>query len=242
MADVATFPTDCPACHGQGFFTYDVDMDDPRFGRAFPCSCLQGRSGEETLRLLIGHSGLEEAGLTDKTFAAFRISDSNRQAFLSAQRFAQNPQGWLLLCGGVGRGKTHLLAAIGNEMLARGLPVVYANAPRMLGRLKATFDARNVGELSFEERFQGLKQVNVLLLDDLGAEYATEWAQVTFFELLDHRYSNHLATAIASNLKRSSFDGRLGSRLQEAIYVELSGPDYRQILGRQQQGDLWPTA
>lgn len=231
MVDAVTSPIEnCPVCGGLGFFTYDVPITDTRFGRSFPCACISNK--QRRIKLLVGFSGLEEAGLLDKNFARFQVHDGNRRAFQAASAFVQEPQGWLMFSGGVGRGKTHLLAAIGNDLLGVGKSVVYANAPRMLGRLKATFNERN--GMSFEDRFTGLKEVDVLLLDDLGTEYSTEWAQTTFFELLDHRYSNKRATVIASNLKRGSFRGRLGSRLKEALYVELSGADYRVILGQQQ--------
>ena len=172
-----------------------------------------------------------------KTFAAFEVihvSDdrSNRTAYWAAKRFAQDPRGWLVLLGPCGCGKTHLLLAIGNELLGRKepVPVVYANAPDLLDWLKATFHGNGAGD-TYDERFQMLRTVDVLLLDDLGAESPTPWAMEKLYQLLDYRHLNELPTVIASNLTLEEFPRRVASRLCDRSVVRvvaITSGDYRE--------------
>ncbi|MBN1965155.1 MAG: hypothetical protein JW910_10950, partial [Anaerolineae bacterium] len=111
----------CPVCGGYRVIGYDVPVDDPRFGKAYPCpNCADDQQQERAQRLrklsnLDAHAG--------KTFADFvtdldYLSDAQAQNLRIAKdlctRYAAQPQGWLLLQGGFGSGKTHLAAAIAN--------------------------------------------------------------------------------------------------------------------------------
>ena len=229
-------------CGGLGFVTLDVPPDHPAFGRSVPCSCRMAEMHRERTAELAGRiaefSGMASAHAQAKTFQGFQVLGGNRQAFQAARSFAAAPDGWLVLLGGYGCGKTHLLLAIGNSLLGQAdpRPVVYANAPDLLDSLKATFGNNGSGD-TYEERFRTLRTVDVLLLDDLGAESPTSWAAQALFQLLDYRYVHELPTVIASNMALGEFPSRIRSRLKDRSVVQIvaiTAGDYRERKARRQ--------
>jgi DNA replication protein DnaC len=142
--------------------------------------------------------------------------------------FARKPHGWLLLRGGYGCGKTHLAAAIANEFLSRGQPVLFVNAPDLLDHLRATFGPES--EVSFDQRFDEVRDAPVLILDDLGTQNATPWAQEKLYQVFNHRYNAQLPTVITTNQDLADIDPRLRSRLLHIEFVEqvrILAPDFR---------------
>ena len=120
-----------------------------------------------------------------------------RLAYDTALSFAAHPRGWLLLTGGYGVGKTHLAAAIGNALMARGERALFVLVPDLLDHLRAAYAPNSIEP--YDELFERLKNAPLLILDDLGAEAATPWAQEKLFMLLNHRYLHRLATVITTN-------------------------------------------
>jgi len=237
-------------CGGLGFVTLDVPPGHPDFGRAVPCSCqlveMHRERAARLARRIAEFSGMASVHAQAKTFEDFDVLDGNRKAFQAAQSFADGPAGWLVLIGGYGCGKTHLLLAIGNALLGQAdpQPVVYANAPDLLDTLKATFGRNGDGD-TYDERFRALRTVDVLLLDDLGAESPTPWAAQALYQLLDYRYMRELPTVIASNMTTAEFPDRIRSRLKDRSVVQIVGitsGDYRRQKARRRApktgGDL----
>lgn len=225
----------CPVCGGLGYITYDVPPGHPLFGRAVPCACQAERQAVELRRRLHETSSLRV--LQDKRFETFlpdglglppEQARSLRRAWERARAFAEHPEGWLVLRGGTGCGKTHLAAAIAHRLLERGVAALFINVPDLLDELRATFHPE--AESSYEERFWELREAPVLILDDLGAQQSTPWAQEKLFQLLDWRYNARLPTVITTNLSLDAFEPRLRSRLQDPRLVEIVAilaPDFR---------------
>ncbi|MGC9346979.1 MAG: ATP-binding protein, partial [Anaerolineae bacterium] len=226
---------DCPICHGMGYVRLDVPVDHPHFGKLFPCTCrmdeLQARRSD-TLRAL---SNLDALGrFTFETFSVDggRLSPERqrtlRHAYEVARAYARDPQGWLLLIGGYGSGKTHLAAAIANETLERGIMPLFVTVPDLLDHLRAAF-APNAAQ-PYSDRFEQVRNARLLILDDLGTENATPWALEKLFQLLNHRYMSRLATVITTNQELEHMEPRLRSRLADPDLVEIVtilAPDYR---------------
>ena len=228
-------PDVCPICGGTGWITQDVPVGHPNFGKAFRCSCqlpeLESRQLERLRRLSNMHH-LER--MTFDTFLpeGHGLNDlqrtSLRLAYERATAFARKPQGWLLLRGGYGCGKTHLAAAIANECLARGQPVLFVNVPDLLDHLRATFGPDS--EISFDQRFEEVRDAPVLVLDDLGTQNTTGWAQEKLYQIFNHRYNAQLPTVITTNQDLADIDPRLRSRLLHIQFVEqvkILAPDFR---------------
>jgi DNA replication protein DnaC len=137
---------------------------------------------------------------------------------------------WLLLHGSYGTGKTMLLASAFYALLDGengGRAPIYTVAPLLLDHIRDGI-GRQAGE--YGERFYAVRDCPLLILDDLGAESRTAWADETLFKLIDYRYRLRLPLAIATNLALDELEPRLASRVQDRRIARsacLTGPDWR---------------
>lgn len=191
----------------------------------------------QTRRLRSLHSVSMVDNLQRLTFERFRAEPSHlppdkqtnlRRAFQTCMSFAEHPEGWLLITGAYGCGKTHLAAAIANARLAANQPAVFMVVPDLLDHLRSTFGPQS--ELPYDDLFEQLREAPLLILDDLGAHASTAWAQEKLFQLLNHRYNAQLPTVITTNQRLDELDPRLRSRLQDVglvTHVLILAPDFR---------------
>ncbi len=227
-ASRAKQPDVCPLCGGAGYVRLDVPVGDPAFGKPVPCQCRE-REWEERRRLdLRRFSSLDP--FYDKTFATFdQKAPGVREAYEVARRYAEDPEGWLVLRGGYGCGKTHLAAAIANAHLAAGAHVFFSIVPDLLDHLRAAFAPNS--ELRYDEMFDKIREAGLLVLDDLGAENGTAWATEKLFQIINYRYNFRMPTVITTNSRLlSHMDERIASRLSDIALVHtivIEAPDYR---------------
>ncbi len=205
----------CLACQGLGWVRSmpAARPGDPDFGRLVRCVCNPAAPTHTASDL--------PPRLQWQTFASFIVVDeapppqgrgSNRAMQAAASAFAADPHGWLLLAGSVGTGKTHLLAAIAQSARRSSH---FLTAPDLLDELRTGYN-----DDSYAVRFDALRMSPLLLLDDLGAESATDWAEEKLFQLLNYRYNWELPTAIATNLPLEKLPARLRSRLSDRTLVK----------------------
>jgi DNA replication protein DnaC len=225
----------CPHCHGLGYVSQDVPVGHPLFGRALPCVCRTEEIRSAQVERLKRLSSL--GALSVKRFDSFlpeghsleaQERQSLRRAYEQCLAFADQPRGWLLLHGGYGCGKTHLAAAIANSHLDRGLPVIFVNTPDLLDHLRSTFSPSS--EVNYDELFEQVRGAPLLILDDLGAESPTTWAQEKLYQIFNFRYNEKLPTVVTSNLDLDRLDPRLRSRLVDLDLVRkvlIDAPDFR---------------
>lgn len=225
----------CPVCKGLGYVRADVPVDDPDFGRLVPCACRLSELAEQRVAALRTLSDLDI--LARMTFDSF-VADGHglppekqanlRWAFEEARSFAANPDGWLVLKGGYGCGKTHLAAAIANACVERGQPVLFITVPDLLDHLRAAFAPSSPAE--YDTRFEEIRTAPVLILDDLGTESSTPWAQEKLFQIFNHRYNAHLPTVVTTNHELEDIPIRLRSRMVDpdlTKIVSIAAHDYR---------------
>ncbi|MEO1646315.1 MAG: ATP-binding protein, partial [Chloroflexota bacterium] len=148
---------------------------------------------------------------------------------VAAVNYAENPDGrWLVLEGTYGCGKTHLAAAVGNARLERGDWVLFITAPDLLDHLRGSYSPSS--EMTYNETFERLRDTELLIIDDLGVENPSEWAQEKLFQLLDYRYSHRKHTIITTNRDLDTLDPRIRSRLLDTQIILrriITAPDYR---------------
>ena len=133
-------------------------------------------------------------------------------------KFAATPAGWFLLVGPNGCGKTHLAAAIANACLETGAVVLFTTVPDLLDHLRATF-APTSSE-GYDQLFTVMRQAEMLVLDDLGMQQGSPWANEKLFQLLNYRYNSCFPTVITANLRgMRATDERLRSRLSDSSLV-----------------------
>ncbi len=225
----------CPICGGLGYVRVDVPVDHPYFGKLIACPRdhhLKNPARQETLRKL----GNLEA-MADKTFTSFMVEHTLWQpeeevavnsAYKAAAEFAQNPAGWLLFEGGYGAGKTHLSAAIANHRLEQGDSVLFITTPDLLDHLRATYAPNS--EEGYDQLFERVRNTRLLILDDLGTENPSAWAQEKLFQLFNHRSMFKLPTIITTNADVERLDGRIKSRLLDQALtrrITLNVADFR---------------
>lgn len=157
-----------------------------------------------------------------------RQRENLRRAYELAQRYAEDPQGWLILIGGYGCGKTHLAAAIANQRVERGQPTLFVTVPDLLDHLRAAFSPDS--EIDYDQRFEEVRTAPLLILDDLGTHSATPWAQEKLYQIVNYRYNARLPSVITTNHRLEDLDRRLVSRMTDAglcqVYHIMAG-DFR---------------
>ena len=154
--------------------------------------------------------------------------ESIKRAYRAARAFAESPQGWLVLLGPNGCGKTHLAAAVANYQQRAGRPVFFAVVPDLLDHFRSAFNPES--KLTYDETFEIVKATPLLILDDLGTQSSTPWAQEKLYQLLNYRYNARLPTLITSNAALEKMEDRLASRMGDlrlSIGIIITAPDYR---------------
>ena len=209
----------CQICKGAGFLRNNVPFGHPQFGKAVACHCKEQERKRKRRQQLQEISNL--GAFANKRFATFNPRVQGLQeAFQISMEFAKAPDGWLLLVGPNGCGKTHLAAAIANDCLEAGAVVLFATVPDLLDHLRAAF-APESNEV-FDQLFARMREAEMLILDDLGAQQSSPWANEKLFQLLNYRYNSGFPTVITANPKGlQSTDERIRSRLSDISLVTM---------------------
>lgn len=154
--------------------------------------------------------------------------DAIRMAFETTRHYAEAPEGWLILSGSYGIGKTHLAAAIANYREEVGDTALFIVVPDLLDHLRATYAPNSL--VSYDRRFDEIRKSSLLVLDDLGTESATPWAKEKLFQILNYRYAAKLPTVFTTSQEIDEIEPRLQSRMRESRFstiIDDFAPSYR---------------
>ena len=189
---------DCPKCRNKGVIAH-VRGDNSRY--FVPCACMKTRDAIARME----RSGLKNS-IRELTFEKFEARENwQKQLKAGTMAYAGNPEGWLILCGQSGCGKTHLCTAICRERLLRGEDVHYMSWREDITRLKAL----RGDDPEREALLHRLKTAGLLYIDDLfksgspdGSLAKPTAADINLaFEILNHRYCARLKTIFSTQLQ-----------------------------------------
>ena len=137
----------------------------------------------------------------------------------------------LWIFGGTGTGKTTLAMLVSKAALEAGRSVAIYSLPKLLARIRRTYDSEPGGD-SYLSLFELLSSVDLLHIDDLGAEKRSDWVLEQLYALINERYESRRSVLMTTNLAHMELEEQIGartvSRLTEMCEeVELRGEDRR---------------
>ena len=220
----------CPLdrCDGSGWI-----LDDE--GEAHSCECRQRRASQAVSRRM--GSGIPRR-FQGVSFDRKPICDLDPfvlrhvRAYVDRIDEAIEEGRGLWFYGDVGTGKTSLAMLVSRAALEAGRSVAIYSVPRLLADIKQTFDREHSG--SYMQLFNRLCSVDLLHLDDLGAERSTDWVLEQLYSIVNERWQDHRSIAVTTNLEslddlREQLGARTVSRLTEICGdpIPVQGPDLR---------------
>ncbi len=187
------------------------------------CSCFRELLVKENLKssgigALIDRQSFENFDTTSPDpEIAKKMKKNLKRARAYVSSFEVGKSNNLLLLGNTGTGKTHISTAIARELIELGYEVLYDSCDNILQAIISDRFENRAGR-GDSARYT---QCDLLILDDLGAEYVNQLSIATLYNLLNTRINKGLPTLISSNLSpellRTTYDDR--------IYSRLFGPD-----------------
>jgi DNA replication protein DnaC len=224
----------CPlgVCDGSGWILGPEDV-------ARPCECREQRLKRGNVR---GVASTIPARYRGVSFDRPPVSDMARD--LTTKGAVNDVRGFvdelderldsgrgLWLFGDTGTGKTTLAMLISKAALEARRSVAIYSLPKLLARIRRTYDAEPGGD-SYLAFFERLTSVDLLHIDDLGAEKRSDWVLEQLYALINERYETERSVLITTNLPHDELEEQIGQRTvsrlsQMCDEVALFGDDRR---------------
>jgi DNA replication protein DnaC len=209
----------CPlgVCDGSGWILGPEDV-------ARPCACRERTVARARLR---GVASVIPAKYRGVSFDRPPVTQMNEIVVRRVREFTDEIEAnldagrGLWFFGSAGTGKTTLAMLVSRLALESGRSVAIYSLPKLLARIRRTYDAEH-GEQSYIEFFERLTGVDLLHLDDLGAENRTEWVIEQLYALVNERYESKRSLVVTTNLDQADLEEQIGARVVSRL-VEMCG-------------------
>ena len=210
----------CPVCSDSGF------IDGVRI-----CGCFK----ERLITLNIASSGIGRL-IERQSFDNFDLEwyandpdlyEKMRLNLAAAKDYAEHFSergGNLLLMGGTGTGKTHITTSIAKVIISKGHSVIYDSIENIMNDFEE--DRFRSGYAPRDPKAAKYLECDLLIIDDLGTEFASQYSTVCLYNLVNSRQNKGLATIISTNLTPKDLANRYDGR----IYSRIAGNDYQILL------------
>jgi DNA replication protein DnaC len=225
----------CPdgRCDGSGF------LYDEATRRARDCSCRPRRVARAKARRLAGVIPRRYRGVG---FDRPPVRDMDANVVRAVRRYSDGLDAHLAegrgiwFVGDVGTGKTTLAMLISAAALEAGHSVAIYSLPKLLGLLRQTFD--DAAETSLSELLDRLAAVDLLHIDDVGAEQTSSWVLEQLYTIVNTRYEDAKAILLTTNLPKDKLNEQIGERTVSRL-LEMCG-DPIPLFGHDRRTQLEP--
>jgi len=219
----------CPfeACDGSGFI-----VDEPT-NTASPCRCRAARIAQARAYSL---SAVIPKYFRGVSFDRAPVVNMDPTLVREVRRYVDDVEGnldagrGLWFMGDVGTGKTTLAMLVSKAALDAGRSVAIYSLPRLLAEIRETFD--DDSQRSYLELLQRLSDVDLLHVDDVGAEKTSEWVLEQLYAIVNARYEAECSIVITTNLQPHELSEQIGERTVSRL-TEICGA------GLPMYGDDW---
>lgn len=220
---------DCPVC-------LDTGYDGTRL-----CECVKSIAKRMTMEELSANVPLEESGFENFSLDYYpsakdengvvpkkRMGDIRDFCADYANGFCKNSESILFL-GSAGLGKTHLSLAIAGEVLKKGYGVIYNTSQNLFLKLEEEYFS-HLGNSYID----ALCNTDLLIIDDLGAEFSTQFTQSALYNIVNTRILQQRPTVISTNLSLKEIEERYTARISSRFIgsytmKKFAGMDVRQL-------------
>jgi DNA replication protein DnaC len=228
-AEIAGF---CPErmCDGSGWLL------DEESNVARPCACRERRISRSASRRIGTGIPKRYRGVS---FDRNPVADMDPYVVQQVRQFVRRIEknvdegNGLWFYGDVGTGKTSLAMIVSKAALEAGRSVAIYSVPRLLADIKETYEAD--ADRSYADLFRRLVEVDLLHLDDLGAEKRTEWVLEQLYSIVNERWQNERSIVVTTNLGLDELREQIGFRTVSRIEgvcgpaIPIMGRDLRQV-------------
>ena len=228
---MATTSEACPegVCDGSGWILTEGD-------EARPCRCREARIRRLKTRLM--GSGVPKRFLREASFDRNPVReidslvlDHVRSFTRAIEQKVRAGEGCWFYGEDHGTGKTLLAMLISKAALEAGLSVAIYSVPRLLAEIKETYEETSQG--SYMDLFHRLCAVDLLHLDDLGAERRTEWVLEQLYSIVNERWQDERSIVVTTNLDIDQLREQVGRRTVSRLFgicgepIRIEGRDRR---------------
>jgi DNA replication protein DnaC len=214
----------CPlgVCDGSGWILGPENV-------ARPCDCRERRMAKRRARGVASAIPRKYRGVSlDRPPVSDMARDRGRAPVYNAvKEFAEgiderlDAGEGLWLMGDVGTGKTTLAMLVSKAAAEAERSVAIYSLPRLLARIRRTYDAE-AGEQSYLEFFERLTSVDLLHVDDLGAEKRSDWVLEQLYAIVNERYETQRSMVVTTNLDQAALEEQIDPRTVSRL-VEICG-------------------
>jgi len=215
----------CSRCRGAGFFHPHLADGRVDYSRAVACRCRSELTAEQKRKLLVEKSNLSSMerftfdNLNPEGRSGYQVNRKMfKTAYEAALEFAGSPKGWMVVVGPSGSGKTHLVTAVAVEQLRQEREVLYITAPDLLEHLRSSFNPSS--DTDHDTLFDEVRNISLLILDDMGIHATSSWAKEKLDQLLSYRFNRELPTLITM-LDTEDLEERLRTRLNDTMVCHI---------------------